>query len=72
MEKEIYRYATWPGQACAYKIGQLEILKLRKKAETALGENFSVKEFHSVCLNAGPVPLSVLSELVDEYIESKK
>lgn len=72
VEPEIYRYASWPGQACAYKIGQIEILRLRRLAEEALGEAFNVKDFHSVCLNQGPVSLAVLGEIVEEYIEAAK
>lgn len=70
--KEILRYSTWPGQACAYKIGQLEIIRLRKQAEEALGPKFDIKEFHSLCLNSGSIPLTVLGELVQDYITSKK
>ena len=64
-------YASWPGQACSYKIGQLEIVRLRAKAQAALGTSFRLKEFHSVCLGSGPVPLSLLGNLVDEYIAEK-
>jgi uncharacterized protein (DUF885 family) len=68
VEGEIYRYASWPGQACAYKIGEIEIRRLRKKAEDALGGKFDVKEFHSICLMNGPMSLILLGELVDKYI----
>jgi len=66
--KEIVRYATWPGQACAYKIGQLELLRMRKKAEDSLGAKFDLKKFHSVVLMSGALPMNILEDLVDAYI----
>lgn len=69
---EIERYIVIPGQACAYKIGQLKILELRAKAKKALGNKFSIKEFHNVVLKNGSVPLTILEKLVDRYIASKK
>lgn len=65
---EVERYVVWPGQACSYKIGQLKILELRAKARTALGEKFSIKEFHNTFLRAGVVPLSVLESIIDDWI----
>jgi uncharacterized protein (DUF885 family) len=67
---EVERYVVLPGQACAYKIGELEILRLRTKAQQALGTRFSMKEFHNVVLRVGNVPLSVLAQVVDDYIRS--
>ena len=68
---EVERYVVMPGQACAYMIGQLKILELRDKARRELGEKFSLKEFHNVVLRTGAVPLEVLEEVVNEYIQAK-
>jgi uncharacterized protein (DUF885 family) len=65
---EVERYMGQPGQACAYKIGQLKILELRDRAKTALGPKFNLKDFHSVVLENGGVPLTVLDKLVNEWI----
>ncbi|MBS0380323.1 MAG: DUF885 domain-containing protein [Proteobacteria bacterium] len=65
---EVERYMAAPGQACAYKIGQLKILELREKAKTALGPKFDIRDFHAVVLENGGVPLTVLEQLVDEWI----
>jgi len=65
---EIERYIVWPGQATAYKVGMLEILRLRQEARTALGDKFDVRDFHEVVLKNGPVPLHVLRDLVLDYI----
>jgi len=65
---EVERYMALPGQACAYKVGQLKILELRDKARAALGDKFSLKDFHAVVLENGAVPLTLLEKLVDEWI----
>jgi uncharacterized protein (DUF885 family) len=65
---EVERYMALPGQACAYKIGQLKILELREKARSALGEKFDLKAFHAVVLENGAVPLTVLERLVQDWI----
>lgn len=67
---EVERYVAMPGQACAYKIGELEILTQRSKAQSALGPKFSMKEFHNLVLQTGSVPLAVLGQVVDGYIAS--
>ncbi len=65
---EVERYMGNPGQACAYKVGQLKILELRERAKAALGPKFNLKDFHAVVLENGAVPLTVLERLVDEWI----
>ena len=65
---EIERYIVMPGQACAYKIGELKILELREKARQALGEKFDLRQFHNVILKNGAMPLSLLEQVVDRYI----
>src|SRR6478736_5620707 len=67
---EVERYVVLPGQACSYKIGMLKILALRAKAQQALGDKFSLKEFHNTVLRAGNMPLSVLEQVIDEWIAS--
>ena len=69
---EIDRYIVWPGQATAYKIGMIKIQDLRQNAETELGEDFNLGEFHDVILANGSVPLSVLETLVNNWIKTKK
>ena len=69
---EVERYVVLPGQACAYKIGQLKILEVRAKAQAALGEKFSMKEFHNVVLRTGCVPLDALAVAVDEWTVGQK
>jgi uncharacterized protein (DUF885 family) len=68
---EIERYMALPGQALAYKVGQLKILELRDKARAALGDRFKLKDFHTVVLENGAVPLTVLEQLVDAWLESQ-
>lgn len=70
--REVERYAVVPGQACAYKLGMLKILDLRKKAEASLGPEFDIREFHDTVLSIGDAPLPVLESAVNSWISSKK
>jgi len=65
---EVERYMALPGQACAYKVGELKILEIREKAKAALGPKFNLKDFHAVVLENGGVPLTLLEQLVDEWV----
>ena len=67
---EIDRYISWPGQALAYKIGELKIRELRQKAEEKLGGQFDIREFHEIILEKGTVTLGILEERINKYIES--
>ena len=69
IENEVDRYIAWPGQALAYKIGQLKILELRERSEKALGDDFDIKDFHHEVLKRGSLPLSMLEAYVNQWIE---
>ena len=69
---EIDRYISWPGQALAYKIGEITIRELRKKAEKELGGNFDIRDFHEIILEKGTVTLPILKKRVNHYIKNKK
>ncbi len=69
---EVERYIVNPGQACAYKVGELELLELRQRAKDALGSRFDIRKFHDVVLGNGALPLSILSRQVDEWIAAEK
>jgi uncharacterized protein (DUF885 family) len=68
---EINRYISWPGQALAYKMGELKIKELRKKAEEKLLARFDIREFHDLILSQGTVTLAILEKMVDRYINDK-
>ena len=69
---EVDRYIAWPGQALAYKVGQLKILELRALAQKELGPKFDVREFHDVVLRNGTIPLDILEEQVRDWIDQSR
>ena len=71
VQSEVDRYIAWPGQALAYKLGQLEILKLREEARQKLGDRFDVRAFHDEVLGAGALPLDVLDSEVNAWITAQ-
>ncbi|XP_052783581.1 uncharacterized protein LOC128219700 isoform X1 [Mya arenaria] len=71
-ETEIDRYITWPGQATAYKIGEIKIRQLRQRAMDELGSLFDIRDFHSIFLDYGIAPLSVIERLVEQWIRKEK
>ena len=67
---EIERYMAMPAQALSYKIGQIKIIELRKKAEASMGDRFDIKQFHNIVLEDGCVPLNILESKINEWIEA--
>jgi uncharacterized protein (DUF885 family) len=69
---EIDRYITWPAQALSYKIGELRIKAMRKKSEEQLGAKFDLRAFHDTIVGNGSLPIAVVEEIVDEWIEGQR
>jgi uncharacterized protein (DUF885 family) len=65
---EVERYCVWPGQACGYMVGKIDILRLRAKAKAALGPRFDIRAFHNAVLSSGALPLAQLDKVIDGYI----
>ncbi len=72
IQSETDRYIVWPGQALAYKIGQLKIVELRERAQRELGSRFDIRKFHDEVLGAGSLPLQTLEERIDRWIAREK
>ena len=65
---EVDRYISWPGQALAYKLGEMKILELRERAETELGNAFDIRAFHDAVLGQGALPLDLLESVIEDYL----
>jgi uncharacterized protein (DUF885 family) len=72
IETEVDRYIAWPGQALAYKLGQMKIIELRERGRQQLGERFDLRAFHDALLADGPLPLDVLEANMNRWIAEQK
>jgi uncharacterized protein (DUF885 family) len=72
IETEVDRYIAWPGQALAYKLGQMKILELRERAKQVLGDRFDIRAFHDAVLDEGPLPLDLLDARINTWIAEQK
>jgi uncharacterized protein (DUF885 family) len=72
IQSETDRYIAWPGQACSYKLGQLKILELRERAQKELGSQFDIRTFHDEILSGGALPLDMLDQRTDGWIQAQK
>jgi len=69
---EVDRYVAWPGQALAFKVGELKIQELRRRTQEKLGPRFDIRAFHAQVLDSGPLPLAVLEQKIDRWIASQQ
>jgi len=72
IETELQRYIGWPGQATAYKIGEIRLREIRARAERELGPKFNIRTFHDALLVEGPLPLALLDQRMDDWIAEQK
>jgi uncharacterized protein (DUF885 family) len=72
VQGEVDRYCAWPGQACGYKVGHSEIVRLRAKAQAALGDRFDLRTFDDAVVMGGNVPLTELEGVIDEYVKGRR
>ena len=70
--RSVDRYIAWPGQALSYMIGELDIQRLRQKAKDELGPRFDIKGFHAAILEHGALPLTVLDQVVDRWLQDQR